>query len=58
MPEWVDERNELIYEYEPPLLEVEVTDNPTSAELWHPDGTLLLQVLEREPIGFRVRDDG
>lgn len=57
MPAWEDERTELVYEWENPPLEVDVTDNPVSAELWHPDGTLLLQVLEREPIGYRLRED-
>jgi hypothetical protein len=56
MPAWEDERNEIVWEYEEPHLEVWVTDNPVIAELWHPDGELLLAITEREPIGFRLRE--
>lgn len=39
----------------PPPLEVEVADNPVVMELLGPDGEVIRQWLEREPIGFRLR---
>lgn len=38
-----------------PDLTVDVTDNPVVATLYGPDGRPLLELLEREPIGFRIR---
>lgn len=36
-------------------IEVEVTDNPVVARLYGPDGSILIEIRERPPIGFRVR---
>lgn len=36
-------------------IEVTVTDNPVVARLYAPDGSVLIEIREREPIGFRVR---
>lgn len=55
MPEWYDDHHDELWEYDTPHLEVDVSDNPVIAELYHPDGELLIQVLEREPIGYRIR---
>lgn len=44
-----------VVEFEPPLLTVEMSDNPVVAELLGPDGSVLRQWVEREPIGYRRR---
>lgn len=36
-------------------IEVTVTDNPVVARLYGPDGSVLIELYERPPIGFRVR---
>lgn len=36
-------------------IEVLVTDNPVVARLYGPDGSVLIELHERPPIGFRVR---
>lgn len=36
-------------------IEVTVTDNPVVATLYGPDGSVLIELRERPPIGFRVR---
>lgn len=57
MPEWADEQHETIWEYETPQIEAWVTDNPIVGELLGPDGEPILTIYEREPIGFRMRED-
>lgn len=36
-------------------IEVTVTDNPVVGTLLGPDGRVLVEIREREPIGFRIR---
>ena len=38
-----------------PDLTVDLTENPVVYELLGPDGTVIRQWLEREPIGYRIR---
>src|SRR5204862_1265894 len=47
-----------VHEFEPPVLTVDVTDNFVVAELLGPDGKVIAQMLEREPIGYRLRGSG
>lgn len=42
-------------EFDPPDLIVEMSDNPVVAELLGPDGEVIRQWVEREPIGYRMR---
>lgn len=56
MAEWFDPRCNDWHEFDPIVpSEVWVTENPVVGELLGPDGEVLLQVLEREPIGYRLR---
>lgn len=41
---------------EPPVLEVEVSENPVVAELLDAEGNVIRQWVARPPIGFAVPD--
>lgn len=52
--EWEDEPDTPL---EPPALEVDITDPRIVAELYHPDGTVLVTLLDRPavPFGYQPR---
>ena len=57
-PDWWPDKDDVDDGPQPadaPELEVEVSDNPVVATLLGPDGEVLVEVREREPIGFRIR---
>lgn len=54
-PSWWPDSDDSPSPAEPAWPEVEVTDNPVTATLLGPDGSILLELREREPIGFRLR---
>lgn len=43
-----------VHDFDPPCLTFDVSDNPVIAELLGPDGEVLRQWVEREPIGFKA----
>lgn len=51
----IDPETDQVFEFDPPDLTVIETDNPVIAELLGPDGQVIRQWLEREPIGYRQR---
>jgi hypothetical protein len=46
-----------VVEFDPPELTVEVAENPVVNVLYGPDGEPVSFLLEREPIGYRLRGD-
>ncbi len=50
---WLDERTGDEYTFDPPIPEVEVTDNPIVAQLLDHNGEPLRTWRERPAIGFR-----
>lgn len=52
----IDPDTDMVVEFDVPELTVEMSDNPVVAELLGPDGNVIRQWVEREPIGYRPRE--
>jgi hypothetical protein len=51
---WEDDPPPILQALDMTQVQVEVTENPITAELLGPDGKVLRQWRERPPFGFRV----
>lgn len=50
---WYDEVHELDYEYEAPVLTVHCTEREVVGMLLGPKGEVLLEIMDRPPVGYR-----
>lgn len=55
MPEWEDDLHGVVWSYDTPMLEVDYSDPVTVAELYGPNGEVLIRLVDREPPGYRLR---